>query len=108
MLHDKDLPIMIWVEACNTIVYVQNMILQSLLEENTLKEAFIGVKHEIGNLRIFSCPVYIHVPKEKRMNMEPSIRIGIFVGYKETSKSYHIYIPGHRYVVVRWDVRFVE
>jgi hypothetical protein len=52
--------------------------------EKTPKEAFIGEKLEVGHLRIFECPVYIHVPrifecpvyihvsKEKRTKMEPS------------------------------------
>jgi hypothetical protein len=31
----------------------------------TLEEAFTGLKLELGHLRIFECPVYIHVPKEK-------------------------------------------
>jgi hypothetical protein len=31
----------------------------------TLEEAFTGLKLELGHLRIFGCPVYIHVPKEK-------------------------------------------
>ena len=30
-----------------------------------LDEAFIGVNPEVGHLRIFGCPVYIHVPKDK-------------------------------------------
>jgi hypothetical protein len=30
------------------------------------------VKPEIGHLRIFGCLVYIHVPVEKRMKLEPS------------------------------------
>jgi hypothetical protein len=66
------------------------------------------VKPEIGHLRIFGCPVYINVPKEKRMKLEPSGRKGMFVGYNETLKAYWIYIPGQRYVEVSRDVRFEE
>jgi hypothetical protein len=63
------------------------------LGDKTLKEAFSGVKPEIGHLRIFSCLVYIHVPVEKRIKMEPSIHKGIFARYNETSKAYKIFIP---------------
>jgi hypothetical protein len=63
------------------------------LGDKTLEEAFSGVKPEIGHLRIFGCPVYIHVPVEKRMKLEPSGQKGIFVGYNETSKDYRIFIP---------------
>lgn len=35
------------------------------------KEAFMGVKLDISHLRIFHCPIYIHVPKEKTTKLEP-------------------------------------
>jgi len=66
----------------------------SIFEGNIPEEEFIGVKLDIGHLRIFGCPIYIHVPKEKRTKLEPSRRKGTFVGYKETLKAYQIYIIG--------------
>jgi hypothetical protein len=57
---------MLWVEACDTIIYVQNMSPHRILEDKTPEEAFTGVKPEIGYLRIFGFPIYIHVHKEKR------------------------------------------
>jgi hypothetical protein len=66
--------------------------------------AFTGVKHEVGHFRIFGCPVYIHVPKEKRMKLDPSSRKGTFVGYNESSKAYQIYILGQRQIEVSMDV----
>jgi hypothetical protein len=108
MLHDQDLPMMLWAEACNTTVYVQNKSPHRILEDKTLEEAFTRVKPEIGNLRIFGCAVYNHVPKDKRTKLEPSGRKSMFVGYSETLKSYRIYIPGQGYVVVSQDVRFEE
>jgi hypothetical protein len=62
----------------------------------------------VGHLRIFGCPVYIHVPKDKRTKMEPSGKKGIFVGYSETSKAYRIYVPGERHIEVSSDVSFHE
>lgn len=66
------------------------------MEEKTPEEVFTGEKLDVGDLRIFRCPVYIHVPKEKRTKMEPSRKKGTFVGYSETSKAYQIYVPGQR------------
>jgi hypothetical protein len=66
------------------------------------------VKAAVGHLRIFGCPVYIHVPKEKRSKLEPSSKKGIFVGYRETSNAYRIYVPGHRFIEVNRDVTFHE
>jgi hypothetical protein len=108
MLHYQDLPMMLWAEACNSTVYIQNGGPHRILEDKTPEEAFIGVKPKIGHLRIFVCPVYIHVPEEKRMKLEPSRRKVMFVGYSETSKAYQIYIPGQRHVEISWDVRFEE
>ena len=74
----------------------------------TLEEAFIGVKPEVGPLRIFGCPVYIQVPKEKRTKLEPSGKKRTFVGYSESSKAYIIYIPKSRQIEVSRDVTFEE
>jgi hypothetical protein len=57
------------------------------------KEAFTGVKPEVGNFKIFGCLVYIHVPKGKRNKLDPSSINGTFVEYNEYSKAYWIYIP---------------
>ena len=66
-----------------TVVYVQNRSPHNILNKMTPKEAFTGVKPEVGHFRIFWCPVYIHVPKEKRTKLDPSGRKGTFVGYNE-------------------------
>ena len=52
------------------------------------KEAFVEEKPEINHLRIFGCPVYIHVPREKRTKLDPAGKQGIFVGYNESAKAY--------------------
>jgi hypothetical protein len=54
------------------------------------------------------CPIYIHVPKEKRIKLDPSGRKGTFMGYNESLKEYRIYIPGQRHIEVRKYVTFGE
>ena len=71
MLHDQDLPMHLWVEAARTAVYAPNRTLHRVLENKTPKEVFSGKKPEVGHLRIFGCSVYIHIPKEKRMKLDP-------------------------------------
>ena len=73
-----------------------------------LLKKFTGEKPDVGHLRIFGCTVYVHVPKEKRTKMDPSRKKGIFIGYGETSKAYHIYVPGQRQIEVSRDVTFDE
>jgi hypothetical protein len=58
-------------------VYVQNRSPHRILKNMTSEEAFFGNKPSVEHLRIFSCHVYIHVPKDKRKKLEPSGKKGI-------------------------------
>ena len=60
-------------------VYVQNKKLHQTLKNITLEEAFTRVKAEIEHFRIFGCPVYLHVPKEKKSKLDPSGRKNTFM-----------------------------
>jgi NADH:ubiquinone oxidoreductase subunit len=79
-----------------------------ILGDKTLKEAFSRVTPEIRHLRIFGCPVYIHVHVEKRTNLDPLGQKRIFVGYNETSKAYKIFIPAQWKTIVRKYINFKE
>jgi transposase InsO family protein len=94
MIHDHNLLMILWAEASMTTMYVQNKSPHKIMKNMTPKEAFTGVKPEVGHFKIFGCLVYFHVPKEKRTKLEPLGRKGTFVGYNESSKAYQIYIPG--------------
>jgi hypothetical protein len=91
-----------------TTIYVQNRIPHRILKDMNPEEAFSGKKHNVENLRIFGCPVYSHIPKDKKNKLEPSGKKGIFVGYIESSKAYRIYIPKHHKIEVSRDVTFNE
>ena len=86
MLHDQDLPMHLWEEASRTVVYVQNCTPHRVLDNKTPEEVFFGKKTKVSHLRIFGCPIYIHIPKEKRMKLDPSRKKGIFMGYSERLK----------------------
>jgi hypothetical protein len=66
------------------------------------------MKLEVRHLKIFGCPIFIHIPKEKRKKLKPSGKKGIFVGYCEVSKAFRIYIPGHHHIEISSDVTFDE
>jgi hypothetical protein len=108
MIHDQHLPMFLWAEASMTTVYVQNRCPHKTLRNMTPEEAFTEVKPKVGHFRIFGCPVYIHIPKEKRTKLDPSSRKGTFVGYSKSPKAYQIYIPGQRQIEVSSDVTFEE
>jgi hypothetical protein len=98
----------LWGEAAMTSIYVQNRIPHRILKDMTPEEAFSGKKPNVENLRIFGCQVYSHIPKDKRNKLEPSGKMGIFVGYSDSSKAYRIYIPNQHKIEVRSDVTFNE
>jgi hypothetical protein len=108
MMFDQDLPNSLWAETTSIAVYIHNRCPHAILKEKTPEEVFLGIKPEVGHLRIFGCLVYIHVPKGKRTKMEPSGKKGVFVGSSENSKAYRIYVPGQRHIEVSRDVTFHE
>jgi hypothetical protein len=52
-------------------VYVQIKSLHQTLKNITPKEVFTEIKPEIELFRLFGCPVYFHVPKEKKSKLDP-------------------------------------
>ena len=70
MVHDQDLAMHLWAEAARTTVYVQNHTPHRVLEKKTLEEVFSGKKPEVSHLKIFGCPLYIHISIEKRTKLE--------------------------------------
>ena len=93
MLHDQGPPFFLWEKACSTTVYVLNRSLHHALESKTPEDTFTGKVPEIGHFRIFGYLTYSHVPSEKRTKLEATGERGIFVGYDDTSKAFHIYLP---------------
>ena len=82
----------LWVEACNTNVYVQNHCPHRVLGRSTPKEAFSGKKLDVSHFNIFGSYVYVHVTKNVRKKLEPTAEVGIFVGYTQTPYNYRVCI----------------
>jgi hypothetical protein len=99
----------LWVEASRTIVYVQSRLSHSALGFKTpRRNVHRRKKPEVSHLKIFGCPVFVHIPKERRTKLDPSGKKGIFVGYCEVSKAFRIYIPGYHHIEISRDVTFDE
>ena len=58
---------------------------------STPKEAFTGKKPDVSHFKIFGSSIYVHVTKNARKKLEPTVEIGIFVGYTETPQNYRMY-----------------
>ena len=108
MLHDQGLPIHLWAEACNIVVYVQNRCPCRVLSMSTPEEAFTGKKLDVSHFKIFGSSVYVHVTKDAKKKLELTEEVGIFVGYTETPHNYRVYFPDSWMTVVRRDIKFNE
>jgi len=108
MLHGQGLPLHLWDEACNTMVYVQNCSPHWILEMKTLEEAYSIKRPDVGNFRSFGSPVYFHVTKEAWKKLDPIKEFRIFVGYTNTPHNYRVYMPTSWMTVVHRDIRFSE
>ena len=69
---------------------------------------FTGEKPKVSHLKIFGCPIYIHVPKEKRSKLYLLGKKQIFFGYNDRSKAYRVYIPGYCQIEINREVTFYE
>jgi hypothetical protein len=47
-------------------VYVQNRLSHSALGFKTPEEMFTGKKPEVSHLKIFGCPVFVHIPEREK------------------------------------------
>jgi hypothetical protein len=108
MIHHQDLPMHLWDEVVRTIVYAQNILSHSALGFKTPKEMFTGKNPKVRHLKIFGCPVFVHIMKEKRTKLDPLGKKGIFVGYCEVSKAFRIYILGYHRIEISIYVSFDE
>ena len=70
MLHDQDLLLHLWAEACNAVVYLCNRSPHQILGMSTPKEDFSGKKLDTVHFRIFGSSFYSHVTKDAWKNLE--------------------------------------
>ena len=75
---------------------MQNHCPHKILGMSTLEEAYSGKRPNISHLRIFGSPVYMHVTKDARKKLEPTVEVWIFVGYTDMPHNYHVYFPDSR------------
>ena len=108
MLNDQGLPMHLWAEACNTIVYVQNKSPLQILRMSTPKEYFSSKGPDVSHFKNFGSSFYFHVSKDVGKKLEPIAKLGIFVGYTDTPHNYRVYLPSHRMTMVCRDVKFDE
>jgi hypothetical protein len=54
-------------------------------------EIFMNKKPNLKDLQIFGCDVFVHIPKEKRRNLDERSEKGKFVGFDSHAKALRYY-----------------
>jgi hypothetical protein len=75
---------------------------------STPEEDFTGKKPHVSHFKIFGSSIYVHVNKDARKNLEPTVEVGIFVGYTEKPHNYRVYFLNSKITVMRRDIKFDE
>jgi hypothetical protein len=110
MLDDSRLSKMYWAFAVSVGVYLKNRTPTRSVVGKTLYEAWhgSGKNQSLKYLRVFGSLAFVHIPKEKRKELDYSATPGIFIGYSISTKQFFVYNPLARTLHSSRDVVFRE
>jgi transposase InsO family protein len=107
LLKQRGMSAVFWGEVVVTAVYILNRLPTKALNSRTPYEAWHGRKPAVSHLWVFSCLAFGkelgHISK-----LDDRSTPGVFIGYAEGSKAYHILDPGTQRVRMTRDVVFDE
>jgi hypothetical protein len=106
VIIDAGLPLFLWAEATNYIVYTKNRNSTHALTNTTPYEVQYKDKPEISWLHPFGCKAYIFIHPKNWKKLSPRASEDIFVGYADTQKAYQIYIPSKRKIICSVHIKF--
>jgi len=90
LLMQSSLPPSFWGEAINTANYIRNRCPSSSLDGKTAFEKWTGKVPDVSHFMEFGCEVYILNRDPTKGKFDPRSKKGIFLGYSEQSKAYHV------------------
>jgi len=110
MMFDTKLPKSFWTFAVNYSQEILNRLpTRALTEKMTPFEALYKRKPSVAHMRIFGCPVYVHVPDAKRGKLDAKAVSGLFVGLSQNRKAYIVADSQNlSKVYISRDVTFLE
>ena len=89
-LHAR-LPLHMWVEAINNIVYLINRGPSTHLGCGIPEESWTGKTVSYSFLKTFSCEAFSHIDSENRTKLEAKSKKCIFVGYGFNEFGYRLW-----------------
>ncbi|KAJ3673974.1 hypothetical protein LUZ60_005966 [Juncus effusus] len=104
----KNLPKTLWAEGMACPTYVVNRLPCSPITHESPHELMFDEKPCVKHLKVFGCTCFVHVPDEKRTNLDAKARKCVFIGYDHRKKGCKCMDPTtHKFIVSR-DVVFDE
>ena len=93
MLDGEEVDLWLWGEAIMTANYLRNCLPSCVLGWKTPYEVFFGKPTKIDHLRVWGSTCLAHIPAERgRSKIENRGEYGMFVGYSDEKKGYHVLI----------------
>ena len=86
ILHAKNLPPSLWVEAVNCASYIQNSVPHKSVVGTTPLEALHGNNHNFSHLKFFGSNAWAGIPIDKRKAFQAQSSEFILLGYAEDAK----------------------
>ncbi|GAU16794.1 hypothetical protein TSUD_200370 [Trifolium subterraneum] len=108
MMAGKDIPKEFWPEAVNWAIYVLNRSPTNAIPDKTPEEAWSSIKPTVKHFKIFGCIAYTHIPDAQRKKLDDKSLKCIFLGVSEESKTYRLYHPITKKIIVSRDVKSAE
>jgi len=76
VLHASGLLKELWVQACNTVVYILNCTGPAPVKGKTPLELWTGSHATLGHLHVFGTEHYAHIPKQKMHKWDQKSKLG--------------------------------
>ena len=98
------LPVMLWSEAISIANYLTNHSPTSANGGKTPQEIYLGKIPNVSHFKNFGSLAFVHVPKEGRKKLDSKTLACLFLGYDEESKTFRLFEPDKRKVMLSRDV----
>jgi len=109
LMHSERIPIDLWAEVMDSVVYLKNGSPSRALNRSTPFEALTGERPNLSLLRVVGCAAWSLILKAKRDHkLAPRARLCCFLGYASTQKPYKLWDPIEHRLVISRDVTFDE
>ncbi|GKV41705.1 hypothetical protein SLEP1_g49203 [Rubroshorea leprosula] len=105
MLKSKNMPKEFGIEAVACAVFLSNLSPSRSVQGMTLQEAWSGQKPNVSRLCVFGSIAFIHVPNEKRSNLDGKSEKFVFIGYDSSPRGYKFYNPSNGKIVISKDAK---